>query len=396
MKLLLDKQARELLSAALASDKDKGRTALATATALSNSGDGNASPLLLPIVKNDKAPADLRRQAIKGAARTKAGAAEILKLAESKAFDDTFAPALSAALQGAQLDDAQKQLVAKLFPAPAGKDAKPLPPLGELAKLKGNVGNGQKLYATTGKCNTCHVVNGEGKEVGPNLSEIGAKLSKQAMFESIVFPSAGISHNYEAWTVVLNNGTTQTGLLVSEDGEKLSLKGVDAIVRTIAIKDIDERQKNTISLMPADLAKLLSQEEMADVVEYLMTLKKAKVPDKTAALPAAGKLDQKISVNFRRTPLQDAIAMIAGEIQVTFEIDGDALKFGGYTKNMTQDLAVNDQPAKNILSSILQKYSDPVRPEKTMVITERGDGFVVTTAAAAERGKQKVLLPRAK
>ena len=276
VKLLLDKKANDLLSAALASDNDKGRSALATATALSNTGDVNASPLLLPVVKNDKAPADLRRQAIKGAARSKPGATEILKLAESKAFDDTFAPALSAALQAAPLDAAQKTLVATLFPAPAGKDSKPLPPLSELAKLKGNGGNGQKLFATTGKCATCHIVNGEGKEVGPNLSEIGAKLSRQALFESIVFPSAGISHNYEAWTIVLNNGTTQTGLLVSEDGEKLSLKGIDAIVRTIAIKDIDERQKNTISLMPADLAKLLSQEEMADVVEYLMTLKKAK------------------------------------------------------------------------------------------------------------------------
>ena len=276
VKLLLDKKANELLSAGLASDKDKGRTALATATALSNTGDVNASPLLLPVVKNDKAPADLRRQAIKGAARSKPGATEILKLAESKAFDDTFAPALSAALQAASLDDAQKTLVAKLFPAPAGKDSRPLPPLSELAKLKGNVGNGQKLFATTAKCNTCHVVNGEGKEVGPNLSEIGAKLSRQALFESIVFPSAGISHNYEAWTIVLNNGTTQTGLIVSEDGDKLSLKGADAIVRAIAIKDIDERQKNVISLMPADIGKLLTQEEMADVVEYLMTLKKAK------------------------------------------------------------------------------------------------------------------------
>ena len=131
------------------------------------------------------------------------------------------------------------------------------------------------------------------------------------------------------------------------------------------------------------------------MVEYLMTLKKAKVPDKMAALPAAGKLDQKISVNFRRTPLQDAIAMIAGEIQVTFEIDGDALKFGGYTKNMTQDFVATNQSAKDVVSTILQMYSDPVRPEKTLVVAERGDGLVLTTAAAAERGKQKVLLPKA-
>jgi len=276
VKVLLDKKARDLLSAALASDKDKGRVALATATALSNTGDGNASPLLLPIVKNVKAPADLRRQAIKGAARTKAGAIELVNMAEMRRSEDAdLIPALSAALHGSTFEDVRK-VAAAIYPAPPGKDSKPLPPLGELAKLKGNVGNGQKHYATTGKCNTCHVVNGEGKEVGPNLSEIGAKLSRQALFESIVFPSAGISHNYEAWTIVLNNGTTQTGLLVSEEGEKLSLKGIDALVRTILIKDIDERRKNTISLMPADLAKLLSQEEMADVVEYLATLKKAK------------------------------------------------------------------------------------------------------------------------
>ena len=391
VKVLLDKKANELLSAALASDKDKGRVALATATALSNSGDANASPLLLPVVKNDKAPADLRRQAIKGAARSKAGATEVLKLAESKAFDDTFAPALSAALQAAPLDAAQKTLVAKLFPAPAGKDAKPLPPLDELAKLKGNAGNGQKLYATTGKCATCHVVNGEGKDVGPNLSEIGAKLSRQAMFESIVFPSAGISHNYEAWTIVLSNGTSQTGLVVSEDGEKLSLKGNDALVRTIAIKDIEERQKNSISLMPADLAKLLSQDEMADIVEYLVTLKKATVPVKAAVVPAGEKLGKKISVNFRRIPLQDAIAFVAQEVGVTIEINGDALKAGGYTKNMPQDFTTADTPAKEVLLRIIRKYASG-RPDGTMVVAEREGILFLTTAAVAASEKQTILL----
>ncbi len=272
---LLEKPLR--LPMAVAEQERWAKTALGLATALSNSGDAKAVPLLLPIVTTlNYYPVDITRQSIKGATRTKAGATAVLKLAEANALNESFAPALAAALSTAPLDETQRAVVAKLFPPPTGKDAKPLPPLGELAKLKGNVGNGQKLYATTGKCATCHVVNGEGKEVGPNLSEIGAKLSRQAMFESIVFPSAGISHNYEAWTIVLNNGTTQTGLLVSEDGEKLSLKGIDALVRMIAIKDIDERQKNTISLMPADLAKLLSQEEMADIVEYLVTLKKAK------------------------------------------------------------------------------------------------------------------------
>ena len=220
-------------------------------------------------------PVELRREALKGASRSRQGATELVKLAESQKFDESLAPALSAALYSSAFEDVRAAAV-KLFPLPPGKDAKPLPSLSELARLRGNVDHGRKMFGTTGKCNTCHIINGEGKEVGPNLSEIGAKLSKQALFESIIFPSAGISHNYESWTLVLHDGTTQTGIIISEDSEKLSLKGNDAIVRSFPLKDIDERTKQKISLMPADLAKQLSVEEMADVVEYLATLKKAK------------------------------------------------------------------------------------------------------------------------
>lgn len=287
VRVLLSKRQTELLKIALADwsqllnqsgrseqAQRATRAALATATALSNSGDGAASPLLLPIVKDEKAPDDIRRQAIKGAARTKAGALEVLKLAETKAFDDTFAPALSAALQSAPLDETQRGLVAKLFPAPEGKDAKPLPSLGELAMLKGNAGNGVKLYATTAKCATCHVVNNQGKEVGPNLTEIGSKLSRQAMWESIVFPSAGISHNYEAYSAVSKDGTVFNGILISQTDESVTLRNNEAITKTIARNDLDELVKQKLSLMPADLAKLLSIEELADVVEFLTTLKK--------------------------------------------------------------------------------------------------------------------------
>lgn len=276
VRVLLAKRQTALLEAMLKSTKDRGRVALGMATALSNSGDGQVAALLLPIVKDQQAAADLRRQAIKGATLTKAGAQDVMKLAESKQFDESFAPALAAALQTAPLDPEQRSKVLAMFPAPAGKNDKPLPPLSELAKLKGNPGQGAKLFGTTGKCNTCHVVNGEGKDVGPNLSEIGAKLARQALFESIVFPSAGISHNYESWTIALVNGTTATGIIVSEDDTKLSLRGNDALIRAFDKKDIEERVKNSISLMPADLAKLLSPEEMADVVEYLGTLKKAR------------------------------------------------------------------------------------------------------------------------
>ena len=94
------------------------------------------------------------------------------------------------------------------------------------------------------------------------------------MFESVLYPSAGISHNYETWTAVLESGTTVTGLITSETDDSVSLKGDDAIIRTLKRSEIEEMVKQKISLMPADLQKTMTTQELADVVEYMQTLKK--------------------------------------------------------------------------------------------------------------------------
>lgn len=274
IRVLLAKRQLAMLEVMLKSSKDQGRPALGLTTALSNSGEAAAAALLLPLVKDSGISADFRRQSIKGATRTKAGATEILKLAEAKSFDDSFTPALAAALQSAPLDALQQATVAKLFPSPAGKDSKPLPALGELAQRKGNAGNGMKIFTTVGKCAGCHIVNNQGKEVGPNLSEIGSKLSRQSMFESIIYPSAGISHNYEGYTAALKDGTVFTGILIGQADDAVTLRNIEAITKSIPRKDIDDLVKSKLSIMPADIAKLLSIEELTDVVEYMATLKK--------------------------------------------------------------------------------------------------------------------------
>ena len=101
----------------------------------------------------------------------------------------------------------------------------------------------------------------------------------------------------------------------------------------------------------------------------------------------ADRLKVKIDVDFRRTPLQDAFAYIGGEIKTTVDIDGDALKFGGYTKNMTQDMKLDAQPAKIPIKQILDRYQDPIRPEKHMVIVvdEAKKLILVTTQASCEK-----------
>jgi putative heme-binding domain-containing protein len=117
-------------------------------------------------------------------------------------------------------------------------------------------------------------VKNEGKEVGPNLSEIGSKLSKDAMFASILDPSAAISHNYETYVASLADGLVVSGLLVSQTERDVTLKNQEGVTRTIPRDQIEEFAKQPISLMPANLQKLLTVQELVDVVEYLSTLKK--------------------------------------------------------------------------------------------------------------------------
>jgi putative heme-binding domain-containing protein len=135
------------------------------------------------------------------------------------------------------------------------------------------VRKGEIVFATVGTCAKCHVVNGQGKDVGPNLSEIGAKLSRPAIYESILFPSAAISHNFAAYTVVLTNGNVATGILISRTPDSIAIKGSDAVTRTYRASEVEEIKEQTVSLMPADLQKAMTADDLVNLVEYLTTLK---------------------------------------------------------------------------------------------------------------------------
>ncbi len=241
--------------------------------ALGNASDNRAAQVLPALLDEPKTPLVVRQEAAKALGKSKQGVIQLLERAKGQKLSDDLQQAVAFALQSSTFPEFRSDIVA-LYPLPPSRNDQPLPPLDQLYKRRGNVDQGKVVFNTVGKCNTCHVVSGEGKEVGPNLTEIGSKLSREAMFESILYPSAGISHNYETWTVVTNDGNSISGLLVSQTPDEVQLKGVDAIVRKVAKKDIDELAKQTVSLMPADLQKTMTVEELIDVVEYIQTLKK--------------------------------------------------------------------------------------------------------------------------
>jgi putative heme-binding domain-containing protein len=270
VKLLFDLGDKSPLEAALKSHDLK--TVEETLAALSSAEDPRAAKLLWPIVDDTQRPLDIRRQAIRAVARSRRGADEVLTRAEQGHLDASLREAASASVY-ASASESIRARAAKAFPLPPAVDARPLPPVRQLLRRRGDARKGEIVFATVGTCAKCHVVNGQGKDVGPNLSEIGSKLSRPAIYESILFPSAGISHNFAAYTVVLTNGNAVSGILVSRTPDSIAIKGIDAITRTYRMSEVEELKEQSVSLMPADLQKAMTADDLVNIVEYLTTLK---------------------------------------------------------------------------------------------------------------------------
>lgn len=242
--------------------------------ALGNAGQKEATKLLLPLVRDLKRSASVRRQAVRSLARTADGARDLLSLARDGTLPDDVKFAASSSLNAVRWPEIQSE-AAKLLPLPPGQNAEPLPPIGELVKMKGDATNGARVYARQSPgCITCHMVRGHGTELGPNLSEIGSKLGKDALYEATLDPSAGISFGFEAWNIVLKSGDEPYGLITSETADELTLKAVGGIVTRIKKSDIASRQQSKLSIMPSGLQLGMTTQEFVDLVEYLASLKK--------------------------------------------------------------------------------------------------------------------------
>ena len=116
----------------------------------------------------------LRRLATKAVAQTKNGAKRIIELAEQGKLDESLASAAAFPLN-ASSDKTIQAKAAKLFPLPPTKDNKPLPPITELVKARGDAKRGATVFRNTGQCAKCHVVGREGKDVGPWTNDAGPR-----------------------------------------------------------------------------------------------------------------------------------------------------------------------------------------------------------------------------
>ena len=128
------------------------------------------------------------------------------------------------------------------------------------------------LNKTEVACLRCHKVQGHGGEVGPDLTGIGAKQTREYLLESLVDPNRQIAKGFETVVLGLRNGTLVSGVLKAETADEIRLITAEAQTMVVPKREIEDRTTGK-SAMPADVTQHLSKRELRDLVEFLAGLK---------------------------------------------------------------------------------------------------------------------------
>ena len=220
----------------------------------------------------------LRQAASVALAGTHHGAGWLLDQGANKQLADDLRGDVARLLRNSPYSD-HRDRARVVFAAPK-LDPKKLPAIASLMSRSGDPARGQQILAESQKndlqCLKCHTIHGVGGQVGPDLSAIGKKASRENLFESILFPSKAIADQYLSWIIETQNGVQLTGLIVEETPDHITLRDANAKDTKIAKKDIASREKSALSIMPADLLAYMTEDDLIDMVAYLLTLKEEK------------------------------------------------------------------------------------------------------------------------
>jgi putative membrane-bound dehydrogenase-like protein len=270
VQFLLRERQYDLLRGAL-SESTPRRTRLVEL--LAASGGRGAVDLLLPIALDPQSAAGFREEALRAVAANRDGAEQLVDLAEQRLLDHAGRSALAVALKLTPFADLAERTAKHLPPLPEA-ESEPFP-LEPWMRQAGDAARGRELFVGKAACNACHRAGGQGGEVGPGLAEIGSKLSRAGLYEAVLYPSAAISHNYETYVAQTVDGTAFSGILTSRTNDAVTLRNAKGVDREIPRSELAALEPQAVSLMPSGLQRTLGAQELADLVAYLASLRKA-------------------------------------------------------------------------------------------------------------------------
>jgi putative heme-binding domain-containing protein len=146
---------------------------------------------------------------------------------------------------------------------------------------QGDAEAGRKLFLEPQKiaCSNCHTTDGKGGKAGPDLFAIGDKFGRDDLIQQVLQPSATIAPGYNTTIIRTKTGDLFQGIVKETSADSISIMGSDGKLVKFKTADIDRQKTTDVSLMPEGLEGQMSQQQFADLIMYLTTLK---APQSTA------------------------------------------------------------------------------------------------------------------
>lgn len=140
---------------------------------------------------------------------------------------------------------------------------------------RGDQARGETLFWSKGatNCGQCHMVEGRGGRLGPNLTRIGAARSRAALEREIRQPGEVIPVGYETVAVVTRGGRTIRGVRKNEDTFSIQLMSASEELLSFAKRDLKSVESDPQSLMPVYGPERLPDTDLQDLIRYLRSLR---------------------------------------------------------------------------------------------------------------------------
>jgi cytochrome c oxidase cbb3-type subunit III len=151
------------------------------------------------------------------------------------------------------------------------------------AQAAGDAVHGKQLFFGTGACSTCHMIEGKGGRLGPDLTTTGSARATEYLVDSVRNPSRRLaqgiseamkefSQEYETVKVETADGQKFTGVVLNEDHFTLQMMDMREQLHLFEKNKLRSLEKSRESLMPAYDQKMLSDKDLQDIVAFLLNV----------------------------------------------------------------------------------------------------------------------------
>jgi len=147
----------------------------------------------------------------------------------------------------------------------------------------GNAAHGKELFYGDANCSLCHMIEGKGGRVGPDLTAVGGSRTRAAIIDSVRNPSRRLAwgltestkefpQEYETITVVTADGKQIKGVALNEDNFSVQMIDASEQIHLLEKDKLRSFQKSRESFMPQYNSDILSDKDLEDVVAYLASV----------------------------------------------------------------------------------------------------------------------------